>query len=132
MNNLDLAYISGFFDGEGSIGVYDRNKSRDGSRRYYVLVVTLSQSGDEGLALLNEIQAMFGGSVSKKSYVNRQMWQLNLSADKGMDFLTELLPFLRLKKKQAELGITFQRLGVKSTLNEEAVDIARKLKELKK
>lgn len=123
------AYLAGFFDGEGCVGVYLRNQDKSKSHKYYVLVVSLSQVGDSGRDLLRSIQDEYGGSVYKNT---SGVWYYTLSANKARAFLLDILPFLVIKQTQAALGLSFQDEQDKTTNNVTATNIANELKDLKK
>ena len=96
---MDSAYAAGFFDGEGSIGIY----KKAGMRSSYQLRVTTAQKDRRPLAAL---QTEYGGHLSKplKSGVSR----LIMHSTGAADFLWDLLPHLIVKKEQAELALSFQ------------------------
>ncbi len=100
MNDTDLAYIAGFFDGEGSIFISK-------SKKQYFLTVSISNTN---LPVLESIRAM-GGNISK-SPDNRenhsQLFRLRLYCNEAKKFLEKILPYLRIKKEQAKLAIEFQ------------------------
>lgn len=112
MRELSPAYIAGFFDGEGCVGVYNRNGAKNGPQRYFVLCVSIAQAGDDGRVLLLELKTKYGGSVSSKktSGGTKVMWQWYTSADKAAAFLRDIQPHLRLKSEQVAVALEFQAL----------------------
>jgi hypothetical protein len=128
---LDRKYLAGFFDGEGSIGIYGRNLDRTKTKRYYVLVVSLAQSGAWGKQVLTELKECWGGSVYGQEGSKKRMWKWNISADKAADFLFWLREDLILKKREADLALLFQKLDVKRDDNEEAMGLAKAVKQCK-
>lgn len=128
---MDKGYIAGIFDGEGCVGVYDRNSDRSGKIRYYVLVVSISQGGEFGRELLLKIKEQYGGSLSHKKGSNKPMWQLNFSPTAGMLFLEAVSELLFIKKEQAQLAISFQKKKNKHTSDQENQKIADRLRYLK-
>jgi len=107
LNLLDAAYIAGFLDGEGSImligGGIDRHSI--GLR----VVIAQAERSKYILDWISKV-AGIGNSVRKKAQNNFQdnglTWVCHGDAAEG--FLLQLLPFLRIKKEQAQLGIVFQ------------------------
>ena len=101
MNNNDVAYIAGFFDGEGSIFISK-------SKKQYYLGITISNTN---LSVLESIQRVMGGEISKSpdNRENRlQLFRLRLYSSEAKKFLERLLPYLKIKKEQARLAIEFQ------------------------
>jgi len=128
---LDRKYLAGFFDGEGSIGIYGRNLDRTKTKRYYVLVVSLAQSGAWGKHVLTELKEHWGGSVYGQEGSKKKMWKWNISADKAADFLSWLREDLILKKDEADLALLFQKLDVKRDDNDAAMELAKAVKQCK-
>ena len=132
-SNLDPKYIAGFFDGEGSIGIYPRSWNRNHTIRYYVLVVSLGQSGENGRSLLTKLAESFGGSVYQNTQngAKKVMWKWNVSANKGKEFLNWMLPYLYIKREEALLGIEFQETPNKQHSDVNATKLALAIKEYK-
>jgi hypothetical protein len=128
IEQLEIAYFAGFFDGEGSIGIY---------RKKYVVCV--AQCDPRPLHRMKEI---WGGNVYQqtrmiKTHRPKYLWQINGEA--GRQFLIDTLPFLRGKKEQAEiylsvLGIVpLGRGTAKQREGAAVVEIAaRRIKEMKR
>ena len=100
----DLSYLAGMFDGEGCISISHGAKSWNLS-----CYVTMA-----GEYIPRLFQFHFGGSIhhrkhnpAKVQWHDYYKWQI--AANKAATFLEELLPYLRLKRPQAELAIKFQR-----------------------
>lgn len=106
----ELAYLAGFFDGEGCINISRSvKKTKPHHSPGYSLQVVISQNDHD---LLAEWQAKMNlGSIqcrdmSEVGYGITYAW--HITAKQAMGFLRTLLPYLRLKKEQAELAISFQ------------------------
>jgi hypothetical protein len=139
----ELAYAAGFFDGEGSIGVYSyrKDQTNNGGGKYGSMSISISQRKRETLDWLVD---RFGGSV----YLNgthkpNPIYQWRLNAKQGADFLRAILPWLRDKRDQAELALKFAETvrvnpvdGIHSPLtNEEKearLEIIEELKRMKR
>lgn len=103
MKRTDLAWLAGFFDGEGCIYLHHPTKVN------YSLVIQVA-STDKWI--LGWFSLAFGGSIrvsnfNKKSW--KQQWQWSTSCQKAEATLKVLLPYLKLKKAQAELALEFQK-----------------------
>lgn len=119
------SYLAGFFDGEGSIGVYR------GSNGAFFLRTQLTQV-QSGItrSLLDSFRKDFGGSISHQTTPSgrgKLNWQLN--SDSAAYFLSVIEPHLFLKREQAQLAIWWQANRQRSSvrtpealaLNEETV-----------
>lgn len=103
LSDVELAYIAGFFDGEGSVTIGRHN----GAESSYSLRISVTNTNRE---IIDWLVDNLGGSVSNvKLKGNRQQSYLwYLAAVKASDVLYALLPFLRVKREQAILGLDFQ------------------------
>lgn len=96
------AYFAGLFDGEGSVLIIHQTRQN----RFYQLDVKLGNTYTE---VVEALQRRYGGSIHKtilKSGKPYHTWRLR--SGKAADFLIKVLPFLIIKRAQAELGLTFQ------------------------
>jgi len=107
MKKTDIAYIAGLFDGEGCIMI---NKTIYRPRTYYQLYVQVNMSSQW---IIEYLQFTFGGSVHKyehsQYYPNaKPQWAWKAYGLAAVEFLKAMMPYLKLKKSQAELGLLFQ------------------------
>lgn len=115
MKRTDLAYIAGIFDGEGYVGIQSDGKKAKHGKRNLRLRVAVS-STDEWLC--QYLKFAIGGGVIKlrrASETLKPCWQWEISYRQAGDFLKLILPYLHLKKPQAELAIKFQDAKGRST-----------------
>jgi len=107
---LALAYTAGIIDGEGHIGLSPRKQqNRDGGERSFGLRVDVG-STDEWLCQWLKMQ--YGGSVicvPPKKPQHSPAWRWYISSKEALCFLELILPYLQLKRQQAEVGIAFQK-----------------------
>lgn len=97
----DIAYIAGFFDGEGCIRIKQANQ---GGNSFYIWVA-ITNSNKE---ILEWVASLFGGVVRRaESGVNKIIYHYNISSSEAVEMLKVLNIFLREKKTQAELAIWF-------------------------
>ena len=96
----DLAYTAGFFDGEGNITIAKM-------RSCYAMSIRIVNTDPVALEYVNGI---FGGTLAKRDSRrgNRPLYTLNWCSKSARDVLLLLLPYLRIKRRQAELAICFQ------------------------
>lgn len=106
MEKITLQYIAGFFDGEGSIGIYYRQKTKEG----FHLRTQLTQNKDKSIQkLMNYLMDKFGGNLSEQVTLSGRIkynWQLN--SNKAASFLKKIGSYLILKKNQATIAINWQ------------------------
>lgn len=108
----ERAYAAGLFDGEGSvtIGMIRRNNPNYKCPQH-VLVVTCTNGHKPTIEWLHK---KFGSSKAmRKRFGQNLRWRAcygwNATANKALYFLEIVLPYLKVKKDQAELGIRFQK-----------------------
>ena len=101
----ELLYLAGFFDGEGSIGLYYRSKVCTSGP---VLIIGISNTYPWSL---QRYQRAFGGTVCNLAAATvrrRRAWQWKQASAAGEKTLRELLPYLGEKRLQAEVGLEYQ------------------------
>ena len=103
----DLAYIAGLFDGEGTlvVGKYPRYNKELAYRGFMAIANTY-------LPVLEEIQSKIGGTIAlqKKSsgvYAGSVCYSLTFTTNVIRKWLPRLLPYLKVKKTQAEVLLAF-------------------------
>lgn len=111
MNDVELSYFGGLFDGEGCIQIAHHRPQRGKRTEQHTLrcAVAMTDRVCVGSFLI------FGGSVCQKTkFLNNPKWKpqwiWSISSNQAKRFLETLFPFLRLKKEQAKMAIEFQEL----------------------
>jgi hypothetical protein len=132
----DLIYIAGFFDGEGCVSILKR-KDKHHTDFTYSLIASIAQKNPSPL---EEIINLFG--FGKLHYLESTKNYSVLFAGKfADDFLCQIIPYLRIKKDQAVLGIEFRKntirkIGKWESVGEEMVNLREeyylKMKSMKK
>jgi len=120
MKKTDLAYIAGIFDGEGCI-TFQKSKSHPQS-----VFVELTNTNEW---IVRQFYFWFGGSF--RNWQSQPHWKVTwrwvAQGEGGVKFLELILPYLKLKRPQAELAIQFQNQKRAKTLTnvvEEATKVA--------
>jgi hypothetical protein len=104
MENITPQYIAGFFDGEGSIGIYGRNK-RPNEGTCLKTQLTQGKTKDS-TKLLEFLRGKYGGSIGEQpTSSGRVKYNWQLSSRCARAFLTDILPYLVLKHIQARLAL---------------------------
>ena len=104
MTETQKAYTAGFFDGEGCV-ILRLNPRRGG------VVETWIEFAQSNKAILDQIREWIGDgrwAKSKQPGYDRTCWKLQLSGKAYVPILELLLPYLIVKKRQAELALAFQ------------------------
>jgi len=100
----DLIYIAGFFDGEGCV-VISHSKRR--GKWYHRLRVQVSQKEKE---ILKFIQRKFGGYLYNNNANGHYLWHWGIGDIKAYNFLKQIYPYLKGKRKVVKFGLIFQIL----------------------
>lgn len=116
-DELQLAYIAGFLDSDGTINISTSPASKAAGYRFPFkaqLTVSFIQK-DRRKALLDKFQELFGGvgTVRLKSIFNGVCEYNITDEEKIVPLLKLLLPYLRVKKRQAALAILFTQYDKK-------------------
>lgn len=120
-----IAYIAGFFDGEGCVRIKESNR---GGNSYYVI----AHITNTNRRILEQIQDLFGGAIrTQEKGTNKTIYNLCISSAEAVDFLKTLSPFLQEKLEQALLAIKFHEQKATMQL-EEKMSWARVMSEMKK
>jgi hypothetical protein len=105
MNKIALSYVAGFFDGEGSINLIKnskRKRSKDSWCAEYNLTIAIGQKDG---SILDWIKDNLGGNISLVKRDGSYFWYCG--GRKAEAILKKILPFLKCKKPQAKLALTF-------------------------
>lgn len=101
---LDFAYFAGLFDGEGSISFAHRK-----TRHFLEPKISITNTDK---AIMEEVHLNFGGHLysypdkRNPNWKQRYEWYVHNMNDIEI-FLSKILPYLKIKHKQAELMIEF-------------------------
>jgi len=107
MEEVHKAYIAGYFDADGCITAGFAGHMRSKNIR-----VAARISGRDG-AMLEELEYVYGGSLTHSGSGRGEDYPIWIWALSGRNtiipFLKDVLPYLRLKKEQAELALEIAR-----------------------
>ena len=104
ITDIDLAYAAGFFDGEGYSGIRGTKTKtkRDPNGRFFLSCIVTQKDP----AILSWLVLQFGGTIFHSPSQICPRWRV--VAKVAENFLIQILPFLKLKKPQAELALEFR------------------------
>lgn len=108
LSEMDKAYLAGFIDGEGSIGIHCTRHKNSSQSPTHVARLNITQADME---FLGELRSSLGGVLVKKP--PHPTWQeqgvLEWRGLQARLLLEAILPYLRIKKLQAEGAIELER-----------------------
>ena len=124
-------YVAGIIDGEGSIYLVNTHNGYKNHRSMELHV----KVGMTNEWIINFLLMQFGGTkfIRKQHQIIRykQVYEWSANGKKAGEFLKIILPYLQIKRPQAELAIAFQDrrkgTGHKSTPQERLVDANDKI-----
>ena len=124
----DLAYTGGLIDGEGYIGI--RKVKSKAARAGYCLALKVHITNTNEW-LIKWLHFQFGGSVyhHRRNAPYKDDWQWCVQTAQALKFLGLIVPYVKIKRPQAELAIQFgKRRGHSYKSDEErAIDEAQKI-----
>lgn len=99
---ISLAYLAGFFDGEGSVGIYSNGKGTGHS-----LKIQITQNDSLYTRELFEcLLSTYGGRFdSQRTLSGNLKLNFQLNGDNAYKFLAGVMPLLHFKKKQAQFAL---------------------------
>ena len=106
LREIELAYIAGLFDGEGSIG---SSPSRKAPMNYRVYI----SIGMCDRAPIDFAASVLGGKVvqcKRMTLSGKPVYTWKLWCQKAADVLEQLMPYLLIKRERAEKAIQLARM----------------------
>ena len=121
LTDIDAAYIAGLVDGEGCLSIVRQKNSNCRGGFAYRCGFRIASSNQGIMEWLSE--AIGAGCVKShqpKMRNSKRQWSLDLWSDDASELTMRLLPYLRIKRPNAELLLAFQnaltqRVGVPLT-----------------
>jgi len=128
MKTEDAIYLAGFIDGEGCIGINKIHRTLDSACRpgyfAYELALTVGNTDESIIYWIQEVVGK-GHILSSQRKANcKECFTWTVNSRQALSTLEELVPYLKVKRKVAELCIEFQRL--KQEQNRERMRGSRK------
>jgi len=105
-----LAYAAGIFDGEGHVIIHVLRRKDRNIKLYHEVELAITNTN---LEMLLWFKSEFDGTVTAEHpgrghFGSKPIWYWKLTSAKATQFLKAILPYLIIKKLQAELAIEFQ------------------------
>lgn len=113
--SLEFAYAAGVIDSDGSIFLYGGKRDTGHSKIvYYTENVSIGQVDPQAIELM---ERLFGGSTHKQERTQTNLFKgqckpilhWRVTGKKAVACLEAILPFLRIKRQQAELALKFHK-----------------------
>lgn len=106
---MDTAWLAGFFDGDGSVGIY-RRKARDRHPEEWFLSVGFGQHSKRVLELIRDC---YGGVLYHRGSRNSfgtwgEVWQLSFTHRKAEMILRDIVDHLIIKRREVEIALAFR------------------------
>lgn len=108
MKNILYAYMAGFVDADGSISITTVSKAK-----VYVTKITVTNCDERVMWLFRD---EFGGKVRCREWKNKNWrpgYEWTLTSVKAQTVIKLILPYLRIKRKQAFLVLRLGKLKAK-------------------
>jgi hypothetical protein len=103
--SIGAEYLAGLFDGEGCINITVSGKIRQVKLRLYLV--------NTDYEFLQEVRAEYGGCLMRRPQKKKLKWKpfcvIEWTHADAAKLLDILLPYLRLKRKQAALALEFRQ-----------------------
>ena len=108
----DLAYFAGVFDSDGSFSVHKRQRKMRKSAHDYRVVLQLTwKDMPQTRMVMTVMKDLYGGSlcvVNNKGFPSKSTFiKWGLYSKQAIPFLHGILPYLKVKREQAELCYQF-------------------------
>ncbi len=105
-SDITLAYVSGFFDGEGCV-----NFTQSGQTKTWVIRVMVRNTDFE---IIKRIQIAFGGRIQTTHHKNKPAWKTSycwrIDGSPAVAFLRLIDPFVYIKKDQILTAIFWDEI----------------------
>jgi LAGLIDADG endonuclease len=111
LSDTDLAYLAGFFDGEGSIYIR-KNYSPNHPNPYYDIHIDCTNTDKETLVWIQQTTGIGKLRDRPKQKPNKDAYEWYLATSQMKEFLKAILPFLKIKKVRAEITLEFLELEI--------------------
>lgn len=105
MNEVDWAYLAGLIDGEGALdlGIHLRTSSYKGKRYRAMGCSPKIYIGLKAHPINQHVFDWITMNLGSNVIVNGRMWMVEFWGEKLGEILTKVLPYLKIKKREAEI-----------------------------
>jgi len=131
MKEADKAYIAGFIDGEGCIALWSSGRPRVG-RSVVRPCVFLANTNLEVLEWIREVTGLghISRYIERRSPRHKPLYRLIFSENEIPILLEAVLPYLKVKREQAEIVLAYYKIPTSDGVeNEETALLALALRD---
>lgn len=133
---IELAYLAGIIDGEGHIGIAGSKKPSN--RIDWVLRLSISNTSEELMDWLDETFGHIVTTKYKRLHRRAHVMVWRTSGRQTQEILRLVLPYLRIKREQAELALSMNigpygggcRWSITNEERDSRIEIYRQMREL--
>ena len=119
MRNVDRAYLAGFIDGEGSIGLYSTNYPKQKKMGWSPSFFSRIMVGNNDPGVIQFLKEKYGGWIGlEKRPPFNPIWRYNASGKICDHILRDIVPYLKQKKERALILIHYYQNRKKLSWNE--------------
>lgn len=112
-SDLEMGWLAGFFDGEGSFNIHHQRKRRwEGWKPWFTVANTHAETVNKVIEIMDKLGLAYHVSWNQDKRKNRKpIWRVEVTGLLRMRRLLNLItPYLFTKKRQAELLLEFVNL----------------------
>jgi hypothetical protein len=104
----ELAYMAGIFDGEGHVSISLTRGRKESWSPLYLLDVGITNTDHDLIQHLLDEYGGYAGRTGIRDGHRLDAYRWRVSGPMGAKFLKTIYPHLRIKRRQAEIGMAFQ------------------------
>lgn len=112
---LKLAYLAGIIDGEGYIGAKRRNPIGARQSPRYAIAVSVSMTDRQPIDMLAALSRCTAEIKPKKRGKYKAIYTFSVESGMAEELLYDVLPYLIVKKRQAELALQLADLRAQAS-----------------
>jgi hypothetical protein len=127
LSETEKAYLAGIVDGEGSIGIYHRDKDESEFKHSYADITIMNTSVSLMEWITSKVGIHYRVAYAEKGN-RKQCYLLSLRGSRAISFICAITPYLIIKKDRSMIAIQFWL----TSDSIERKDLFLKLRELNK
>lgn len=129
MNCTDKAWLGGIVDGEGCIDMYSRNNH---SSKYYIIRIVIANTNKNAMDFIQNNYKKYCHRYIQipKSKKAKECHIIQFSTQNAIRLLKDIKPYLKIKKKQANICIKMNKSIIKNNRKKLSPKVVHYRKEL--
>ena len=105
---LEYSYLAGLVDGEGYLGITTKGIRVNGRNKYQV-IIRIQMCDKEIIEYLSSFLNVKIANHYRDHPIWKDAYSVTLYDNRATEFIKKIYPYLRVKKKQAEIIIEFRK-----------------------